>query len=96
MASLMLLWLSPRAPAVRRAGNAGLTGSVRVMLWRGDMAGRGSLCAFAEDSSTEAFEALRALVRMVGVRKGGLGVKVSLLGKEDILLLDKPVTQASE
>ena len=54
------------------------------MLCRGDMARYGSLCALAcaEDSRTEAFEALRVPASMLGVRKGGLGVKVSLLGKE--------------
>jgi len=51
------------------------------------MVRRGSLWAFAyaEDSCTEAFEDLRAPSRMLGVRKGGLGVKVSLLGKELML-----------
>jgi hypothetical protein len=87
MASLMLRWLSPLAPAVRRAGNAGRTGSWRVMLCLGDMARRGSLYALAcaEDSRTEAFDALRVPARMLGVRNGGLGVKVSLLGKEVML-----------
>lgn len=35
----------------------------------------------------EAFEALRvAPVRMLGVRKSGLGVRISLLGKESMVL----------
>lgn len=51
------------------------------------MSARESPCMFAwaEDSRTEAFEGLRVPARMLGVRKGGLGVKVSLLGKEVIL-----------
>ena len=37
----------------------------------------------------EAFEALRvAPVRMLGVRKSGLGVRISLLGKESMVLLN--------
>lgn len=61
------------------------------------MEGRGSVWAFAwaEDSRIEAFEALRASVRMLGVRKGGLGVKVSLFGKELILPVHRLVAQAS-
>ena len=56
------------------------------------MARRGSLYALAcaEDSRTEAFEVLRAPARMLGVRKGGLGVKVSLLGKELMLMVIQP------
>jgi len=56
------------------------------------MARRGSLYALAcaEDSRTEAFEVLRAPARMLGVRKGGLGVKVSLLGKELMLTVVQP------
>jgi len=61
----------------------------------GDMEGRGLLWAFAwaEDSRTEAFEALRVPARMLGVRKGGLGVKVSLFGKELMLPVDRLVAQ---
>ena len=60
------------------------------------MEGRGLLWAFAwaEDSRMEAFEALRAPSRMLGVRKGGLGVKVSLFGKELILPVHRLVAQA--
>jgi len=59
------------------------------------MARRGSLYALAcaEDSRTEAFEALRVPARMLGVRKGGLGVKVSLLGKELMLASQCPGAQ---
>lgn len=38
--------------------------------------------AWAEDSRTEAFEALRLVARILGVRKSGLGGKVSLRAKE--------------
>ena len=43
----------------------------------------------------EAFEALRAPVRMLGVRKGGLGVKVSLFGTELMLPVDRLVAQVA-
>lgn len=43
----------------------------------------------------EAFEALRAPVRMLGVRKGGLGVKVSLFGMELMLPVDRLVAQVA-
>ena len=50
--------------------------------------------AWADDSRMEAFEALRASARMLGVRKGGgLGVKFSLFGKELMLLVDRLVAQ---
>ena len=35
----------------------------------------------------EAFEALRASVRMLGVRKSGLGVRIALLEKESMMAL---------
>lgn len=62
---------------------------MRVMLWWGDMEGRGLLWAFAwaDDSRMEAFEALRASVRMLGVRKSGLGVRMALLEKESMMAL---------
>ena len=43
----------------------------------------------------EAFEALRAPSRILGVRKGGLGVKVSLFGNELMLPVHRLVAQAS-
>lgn len=43
----------------------------------------------------EAFEALRAPSRILGVRKGGLGVKVSLFGNELMLPVHRLVARAS-
>jgi hypothetical protein len=59
------------------------------------MSARESPCMFAwaEDSRTEAFEGLRVPARMLGVRKGGLGVKVSLLGKEVMVMVIGLATQ---
>lgn len=51
--------------------------------------------AWADDSSMEAFEALRAPSRILGVRKGGLGVKVSLFGNELMLPVHRLVARAS-